>query len=185
MFACYTGKVEDGEKLLAPVKAFGKPVGDIIQRRPYISQQSLLDATQPKGRRYYWKSEYLPRLSPELFDSAIENARRLASPHSSVMLFQLGGALAKHGNDHSAVGNRDAAFVLNITASWEKTDDDNANVEWARAAWRDMSGSPQVELTSTSSPRTRQASASRRRTAQTSRAWPRSRRSGTRRTCSG
>jgi hypothetical protein len=77
-------------------------------------------------------------LSPELFGSAIVNARGLASPHSAVILFQLGGALAKHGTDHSAVGNRDAAFVLNITASWEKPDDDKANVEWARAAWRDM-----------------------------------------------
>ncbi len=138
VFACHTGKVEDGEKLLAPVKRFGKPVGDIIQRRSYVSQQSLLDATQPKGRRYYWKSEYLPGLSHELLDSAIENARSLRSPHSAIILFQLGGALAKHSNDHSAVGNRDAAFVLNITAAWDKQDDDNANVEWARAAWRDM-----------------------------------------------
>jgi hypothetical protein len=24
----------------------------------------VLDATQPKGRRYYWKSEYLPALDP-------------------------------------------------------------------------------------------------------------------------
>jgi len=138
MFVCYIGKVEDGEKLLAPVKAFGKPVGDIIQRRPYVSQQSLLDATQPKGRRYYWKSEYLPRLSPELFGSVIENARGILSPHSAVTMFQLGGAVGKHANGHSAVGNRDAAFVLNIMASWEKPDDDNANVEWARATWRDM-----------------------------------------------
>jgi hypothetical protein len=36
------------------------------------------------------------------------------------------------------VGNRDAAFVLNITAAWEKPDDDNVNIEWARATWRDM-----------------------------------------------
>jgi FAD/FMN-containing dehydrogenase len=40
--------------------------------------------------------------------------------------------------DHSSAGNRDATWVLNITASWEKTQDDEANIEWARAAWRDM-----------------------------------------------
>ena len=60
LLACHTGKVAEAETHLAPIKAFGKPVGDILQRRPYVTQQSLLDATQPRGRRYYWKSEYLP-----------------------------------------------------------------------------------------------------------------------------
>ena len=58
MFVCYSGPLAEGEKLLAPIKAFGSPVGDVVQKRPYVAQQSMLDATQPKGRRYYWKSEY-------------------------------------------------------------------------------------------------------------------------------
>jgi hypothetical protein len=28
--------------------------------------------------------------------------------------------------------------VLNIAASWENAKDDQANIDWARAAWRDM-----------------------------------------------
>ena len=35
----------------------------MVQKRSYVSQQMLLDATQPKGRRYYWKSEYLPGIA--------------------------------------------------------------------------------------------------------------------------
>ncbi len=135
---CYTGEVGAGEKLLAPVKAHGKPVGDIVQRRPYVTQQSLLDATQPKGRRYYWKSEYLPGYSKELFAKVIEHAARIPSPHSAVILFPLGKALGRLPNDHSAVGNRDARAVLNIASSWEKPEDDKTNVEWTRATWSDM-----------------------------------------------
>ncbi len=138
IFACHSGRVDEAEKFLAPLKAFGKPVGDIIMKRSYVSQQSLLDATQPKGRRYYWKSEYVPKLSTELFDAGIAHAKKILSPHSAVIFFPLGGAIKKHGNDHSAVGNRDAEFVFNIPASWEKPEDDVANIEWARAAWRDM-----------------------------------------------
>lgn len=138
LFVCHTGKMEEAEKFVAPIKAFGKPVGDILTKRSYVSQQSILDATQPKGRRYYWKSEYVPRLSSELFDAGIAHARKLASPHSAVVFFPLGDAVAKLPADHSAVGNRDAVYVLNITASWEKPEDDAANVEWARTAWRDM-----------------------------------------------
>jgi FAD/FMN-containing dehydrogenase len=138
LFVCYSGSVVEGAELVRPIKSFGSPVGDIIQRRPYVSQQSLIDATQPKGRRYYWKSEYLPGLSAEPLAAAIEHAKRIGSPHSAVLFFPLGGALDRLPDDHSPVGNRDAAFVLNITASWERAEDDDANIEWARAAWRDM-----------------------------------------------
>jgi FAD/FMN-containing dehydrogenase len=138
LFICHTGFIGEGEKLVAPIKALGSPVGDIIQRRPYVSQQSLLDATQPKGRRYYWKSEYLPRLEPDLLANTIKHAETIASPHSAIILFPIHGALNRLSEDHSAVGNRDAAWVLNVTASWEKAEDDKTNIEWARTAWRDM-----------------------------------------------
>jgi FAD/FMN-containing dehydrogenase len=138
LFVCYTGEISEGEKLVAPIRAFGSPVGDIIQRRPYVSQQSLLDATQPKGRRNYWKSEYLPKLHPELLPTTIRHAEAIASPHSVILLFALDGALNRLPEDHSSVGNRDTAFVLNIAASWKKAEDDKTNIEWARAAWRDM-----------------------------------------------
>ncbi len=87
LFACHIGPAEEGAKQLAPIKRHGSPVGDIIQPRPYLSQQSLLDATQPKGRRYYWKSEYLATLDQQLLDLAMEQAQQMPSPHSSIVLF--------------------------------------------------------------------------------------------------
>ena len=138
LFVCHTGQLTEGEKLVAPIKAFGSPVGDIIQRRPYVTQQNLLDGTQPKGRRYYWKSEYLPDLKPDLLAKTISHAKAISSPHSAILLFPLDGTLNRLPENHSAVGNRDAAWVLNITASWEKAENDTANIEWARAAWRDL-----------------------------------------------
>jgi FAD/FMN-containing dehydrogenase len=138
MLACWSGSPDEGEKAVAPIKSFGKPIGDVLVRRPYAQLQSMLDATQPKGRRYYWKSEYLPRIDPALCEKAIEHAARIRSPHSAVIFFQLGGALNLLENDHSPVGNRDARYVLNIAGSWELADDDGANIEWTRQAWSDM-----------------------------------------------
>jgi FAD/FMN-containing dehydrogenase len=125
---CYSG----------PLEAFGSPVGDIVIRRPYTVQQSLLDATQPKGRRYYWKSEYLADLPPDLLAGVIQHASAIRSPHSAIVLFPMGGELNRESAEHSAVGNRDARFLMNITGSWENNHDDEANVEWTRAAWRDL-----------------------------------------------
>jgi len=138
LFVCYSGPVDEGATKVAPIKAFGAPVGDVLQRRSYVSQQSILDATQPKGRRYYWKSEFLPGLSSELLAKVIDNAKRIVSPHSGIVLFPIDGALKQLPEDHSSVGNRDAAVVLNITASWESPEEDATNIEWARTSWQDM-----------------------------------------------
>lgn len=135
LLACHTGSPEEAEKAVAPIKAFGKPVGDILVRRPYVQMQSLLDATQPKGRRYYWKSEYLPDIEPALCAQAIEQAAKIRSPHSAVIFFQIDGALNRLEPAHSPVGNRDARFVLNLAGSWDAAADDAANIAWARDAW--------------------------------------------------
>jgi FAD/FMN-containing dehydrogenase len=138
LFVCHTGEISEGEKLVAPIKAFGSPVGDVIQKRPYITQQNILDKTQPKGRRYYWKSEYLPKLEPEMLTRTIKHAKSMVSPNSAILLFPIGGALNRIPEEHSPVGNRDAAWVLNIAASWEDAGDDKKNIEWAREVWQDM-----------------------------------------------
>jgi FAD/FMN-containing dehydrogenase len=138
LLACHSGNPEEGEKAVAPIKSFGKPIGDVLVRRPYAQMQSLLDATQPKGRRYYWKSEYLAGVEPALCEKLAGHAERIRSPHSAVVLFQLGGTLKRLAPEHSAVGNRDARYVFNLTASWERPDEDAAHVAWAREAWGDL-----------------------------------------------
>jgi FAD/FMN-containing dehydrogenase len=138
LLACYSGSPAEGEKVVAPIKSFGKPIGDVLVRRPYAQMQMLLDATQPKGRRYYWKSEYLPRIEPALCEKVIEHAAKIRSPYSAVILFQIEGALNRLAPDHSPVGNRDARYVLNIAGSWEGAEEDRTNIDWAREAWKDM-----------------------------------------------
>src|SRR5690606_38551425 len=117
---------------------FGTPVGDIVQRRSFVSQQALLDATQPKGRRYYWKAEHVRGASESLGDRMIEHARTFRAPHSALLLFPLGGTLDRLPVDHTAAANRDAGFVLNIASSWERPEQDAEQTEWTRAVWNDL-----------------------------------------------
>jgi FAD/FMN-containing dehydrogenase len=135
---CDTGPTDVARARVAPIKSFGSPVGDVLQPRPYVSQQSMLDATQPKGRRYYWKSEFLPRLEPELLAKVIEHAARIESPHSAIVLFHVEGAIDRLSADYSPMGNRDAAYMLGIAASWEKASEDATHIAWARTAWHDL-----------------------------------------------
>jgi FAD/FMN-containing dehydrogenase len=138
ILACYSGDPADGEQVVAPIKYFGKPIGDILVRRPYAQLQALLDATQPAGRRYYWMSEYLPRVDAALCERFMEHASKTPSPHSNTILFQIAGALNGMAEDHSPAGNRTARYVLNITGSWEQAEQDGANIAWVRESWAGM-----------------------------------------------
>jgi len=134
MFVCDTGPIDQAEKRTAAIKNFGKPVGDVLMRRPYTSQQSLLDATQPDGRRYYWKSEYMPGVEKGFLDDFIKQGANIESPHSAMLIFPLHGKLSDLPEDHSAVGNRKTGTVFNIAAAWDDPVDDTENIKWARDA---------------------------------------------------
>jgi hypothetical protein len=138
LLACYSGNPDEGDKIVMPIKSFGKPVADNLTRRSYVQLQSILDAANPKGRRYYWKSEYLKEIDPELNERIIRNAAKIISPFSAVILFQLGGALNNLDDNHSPAGNRNARYVINIAASWEKMEADNLHIEWARETWNNV-----------------------------------------------
>jgi FAD/FMN-containing dehydrogenase len=136
LVVCDSGPAEAAEERVRAITSFGSPIGNVVQRRPYLSLQSMLDATQPKGRRYYWKSEYLSTVTSDLTGNLIDQLPTFKSPHSGIIVFPIDGAHQRISNDHSAVGNRDAGAVLNIGASWERAEDDSTNVEWARRVWQ-------------------------------------------------
>ena len=134
IFVCDTGPIEEAERRAASIKSFGNPVGDVIMRRPYTSQQSLLDATQPNGRRYYWKSEYMPGVEQGFIEEFIQQGPKIKSPHSAMLIFPLHGALSDLPENHSAVGNRSTGTVLNLAGSWEDPSEDDVHIGWARDA---------------------------------------------------
>jgi hypothetical protein len=93
LFVCDTGPTDEARERAAAIKSFGTPVGNVLQPRPYLQQQALLDATQPNGRRYYWKSEFLPGVEDGLLKACMASLERMPSPHSAILIFPLDGAL--------------------------------------------------------------------------------------------
>ncbi len=129
---CYAGSVEDGERVVRPLKAFGSPVADVIKPKPFAQHQTLLDAAQPHGRCYYWKSEYLPAFSEEASAVVLEHCRHFTSPHSAFLTMHLGGAASRIAAGKAAAGHRDAAYIINIAASWENRAESEQHIQWAR-----------------------------------------------------
>ncbi|WP_435104619.1 FAD-binding oxidoreductase [Arhodomonas sp. AD133] len=137
---CYAGPVADGEAAVEPVRERGRPLADVIAPKPFRTHQAMLDAVQPPGRHYYWKSAFLDEISDAATDTLLGHAERIASPHSGVLLMHLGGAARRQPGQEAdpAVALRDSEYVLNIAASWTDPAQTEEHVGWARAFWSAM-----------------------------------------------
>jgi FAD/FMN-containing dehydrogenase len=136
--ACYSGPLDEGERALAPLKAHGRPVADGISVVPYLQVQSAGDAVFPRGRRYYWKAQFLRELSSDAIDAMLEAYARAPSRTALAVLQQVGGAIARVPASATAYGGREAAYDCFPIAIWDNPADDAANIGWARDTWAAM-----------------------------------------------
>ncbi len=116
--ACYAGPIEEGERVLRPLRTFGQPLVDIIRPIPYSTHQGFFDASVPHGWHYYWKSHYLPALGDDAIETLAAHAWRMRSPRSYTIMFHLGGAIGRLSEDESAFSGRAAQHALNINGVW-------------------------------------------------------------------
>lgn len=135
---CHIGPIAEAEKAVAPIKAFGSPLADTIQPKPFAAHQAFLDSGQPFGRQYYWKSEYFGALGPQADEPLIGHAERMTSPFSSVLVMHIGGAANRVGATDTAAGNRDAEYVFNVQGAWDDPAESPSHVAWVRDYWRAM-----------------------------------------------
>jgi FAD/FMN-containing dehydrogenase len=133
MGACYAGSPDEGAEVVSPLKQFGRPIVDLLEPKPYTGLQSMFDPLVPHGWHRYWKSVELPPLTDDAIDTLVEKASAFTSPKSYCIVFQLGGALARVGEDATAFSQRGAAHNVNINAVWTEDDTDaERHVAWAR-----------------------------------------------------
>jgi FAD/FMN-containing dehydrogenase len=137
MAVCYSGPLAETSSVLAPIRALGEPVFDLLREQPYVELQSYLDCTEPKGNHYYWKTEFAAELSDELLATWQALAADCPIPEGQLGILHLGGRLNELEPDDGAVGNRDARFALGALGAWEP-DEPQAELfrTWVRSAWQ-------------------------------------------------
>jgi FAD/FMN-containing dehydrogenase len=131
---CYAGDLAEGERWVRPIRSFGAPAVDLVSPMPYPALQSMQDASAPAGLQHYWKASYLSGLSDAAIDVIVEHASRMRFPFSQVHLHHMGGAVARVSPDATAFAHRDAAFALNVIATWAEPSaaEEQEHTRWAR-----------------------------------------------------
>ena len=128
----YTGAVAEAEKLIAPLRAFGKAHGEHIGVQPYVEWQKAFDPLLTPGARNYWKSHNFTELADGALNSIIEFAGKLPSPQCEIFIGLIAGAPNRVAPNAMAYAHRDARFVLNVHGRWDEAKDDQKGIGWAR-----------------------------------------------------
>jgi hypothetical protein len=132
---CYAGAVEDGEKVVAPLKVFGSPILDLCVPKPFVAHQAMFDPSFPRGWWYYFRSCDVATLTDEVIDITAEHALRMKSPLTAFPIFQLGGAIARVGEDETAFNGRAAGHTININATTATSEGFDEERDWSRNLW--------------------------------------------------
>ena len=134
--AFHAGDPEKGKRAFAPLRSFGKVLGEHVGIQPYVAWQSAFDPLLTPGARNYWKSHNFERLDDAAVQLIVDYSRKLPSPHCEIFVGLLGAAAGRVAPDAMAYSHRNANFVMNVHGRWERASEDDQCIGWAREFFR-------------------------------------------------
>ncbi|HEY3049950.1 MAG TPA: FAD-binding oxidoreductase, partial [Polaromonas sp.] len=128
----YPGNVDEGMRLIAPLRGFGQPLGEHIGPTPYTAWQQVFDPLLTPGARNYWKSHNFTTLNADAIAVMARYAAELPSPECDIFLGLIGGQASRAAPDATAYPNRDTLYAMNVHARWSEPAEDAKCIAWSR-----------------------------------------------------
>jgi FAD/FMN-containing dehydrogenase len=107
---CYTGPLDRADETMAPVREFGSPLLDGTQQVPFPALQSVFDALYPAGLQWYWRTDFFREISDAAIATHQEFGEALPTPHSTMHMYPIDGAVARVSSDATAFAYRDGGW---------------------------------------------------------------------------
>lgn len=111
-----------------PEELHGEPLWDESGTTEYTTVQTGFDPFLPEGRRYYWKSHSLDKLSDKAIDLIVRWGESRINPETLLEMRHLGGAVADVPEGDTAFGNCGSLYNFGIDNGWDRPEDDEANI---------------------------------------------------------
>jgi FAD/FMN-containing dehydrogenase len=132
----YAGDVDEGMKVMQPLRELGTHLVDISGPIPFVGVQTAFDEFfQRQQLRSYWKSTYLSDLTDEAVDLVADAAKERNSARTLIALFSWGGAINRVGEEETAHAERSAQWMVSVDGNWRDAADDQAVITWVRERW--------------------------------------------------
>jgi len=134
----YFGPGSNVDRVLAPLRNFGKSSGERVFDIEYVRiQRAADDGFNAPGNRHYAKGGFLRTADDKLIDAIVDNMEPLPGRSFSVGLLPMDGAVAQVAADATPWAHRDALYNIDSSSAWGVNDaeSDERNIAWNRAYW--------------------------------------------------
>ena len=98
MAVCYSGDLGRTDEALAPIRALGEPVVDLLDHLPYTAAQ-LPGRDRAQGHHYFWRTGYLAEVDDALLSTMRDTFAECPIPGAELGILHLEGAINEHAED--------------------------------------------------------------------------------------
>jgi FAD/FMN-containing dehydrogenase len=137
---CHAGDDTDrAEADVRPLRRFGAPAADMIQRMRYPVVNTGVDWLSPAGTLRYWKSAFFAELSDPAVELMIGAFERAPSELCALVVEDFHGAVTRVPSSATAYPHRDRGYNLFLISQWTDPAQTDACVAWARETFGALS----------------------------------------------
>jgi FAD/FMN-containing dehydrogenase len=137
---CHAGPDADrAEADIRPLRGFGSPAADMIERIPYSVMNTGVDWLSPKGTLRYWKSAFFAELSDGAVDVMTTAFEHAPSELCALVIEDFHGAVTRAAPTATAYPHREPGYNLFLISQWTDAADTERCVDWARETFETLS----------------------------------------------
>jgi FAD/FMN-containing dehydrogenase len=128
----WSGESSRGRRLLESLHAELAPIAGSLETVPFLTIQTLTDEIFAAGKRTYIKAGFARELTDALIETLCEHGAEVGSEFSQIEVLALGGAIRRVAPEATAFPHREAAWLINLPATWEDAASDRDEIDWVR-----------------------------------------------------
>jgi FAD/FMN-containing dehydrogenase len=133
---CHCGQDADRAKAdVRPLREFGSPAADLIERVPYPMANTGVDWLFAPGTLCYWKSAFFSELSDEAIAVLTDAFERAPSDRCALVIEAFGGEAARVEPTATAYPHREPGHNLLLISQWTDPADNDSGIAWARTTF--------------------------------------------------
>ncbi|MGH2822290.1 MAG: FAD-binding oxidoreductase [Thermoleophilaceae bacterium] len=137
---CHAGDDADrADADVRPLRRFGSPAADMIQRMPYPVLNTGVDWLSPTGSLRYWKSAFFSELSDPAVQVMAGAFERAPSELCALVVEDFHGAVTRVAPTATAYPHREPGYNLFLISQWTDPAQTDTGIAWARETFDALS----------------------------------------------
>src|SRR5215207_1189880 len=124
----YAGEVDEGERVVAPLRALAEPIVDMLKPMPYPEiYPPEEDDFHPTAVA---RTMFIDTIDRDVSQTILEHLRASDAPMRVAQIRVLGGAMARMSAEATAFAHRSSRIMVNVAAFYEGAEERAAREAW-------------------------------------------------------